>query len=115
MRESFWMLLKFHTLTSVTDGLPLFGKYTRLLQQWSALLTSLSGAVLRGLGGNQVGQRIARCHYGTKFDEEYDPRRHNAGDKYWDTLYEKWFVANRMRWYIKKVSPRSRPQLSNSQ
>ncbi|GIJ83087.1 hypothetical protein Asppvi_001605 [Aspergillus pseudoviridinutans] len=78
-----------HTDT-IADGLPLFG---------------FSGAVLRGLGGNQVGQRIARCHYGIKFDIEYNPRRHNAADKYWNALTEKWYVGNRMKWYIEKGKP----------
>ncbi|KAF4179419.1 hypothetical protein CNMCM7927_001862 [Aspergillus lentulus] len=69
---------------------------------WSAVVR---GAVLRGLGGNQVGERIARCHYGIKFDIEYNPRRHNAADKYWNALTEKWYVGNRMKWYIEKGKP----------
>ncbi|EAW23710.1 uncharacterized protein NFIA_032750 [Aspergillus fischeri NRRL 181] len=69
---------------------------------WSAVVR---GAVFRGLGGNQVGQRIARCHYGVTFEEEYNPRVHNARDKYWDAMTEMSYVADRMKWYIEKGKP----------
>ncbi|GIJ99522.1 hypothetical protein Aspvir_001655 [Aspergillus viridinutans] len=69
---------------------------------WSAVVR---GAVLRGLGGNQVGQRIARRHYGIKWRTEYNPQLHNETDKYWDSLTEKWYVGNRMMWYIQKGKP----------
>ncbi|EAL87154.1 uncharacterized protein AFUA_2G00550 [Aspergillus fumigatus Af293] len=63
------------------------------------------GAVVRGLGGNQVGQRIARCHYVVTFVEEYNSRLHSARDKYWDAVTETWCVDGRMKWYIEKGKP----------
>ncbi|KAH2003725.1 hypothetical protein KXV52_004356 [Aspergillus fumigatus] len=65
----------------------------------------LFGAVVRGLGGNQVGQRIARCHYVVTFVEEYNSRLHSARDKYWDAVTETWCVDGRMKWYIEKGKP----------
>ncbi|RHZ44338.1 uncharacterized protein CDV56_100181 [Aspergillus thermomutatus] len=58
---------------------------------WSAVVQSDSG--------------LLDDHYGIKFDDEYNRRLHNAGDKYWNLLTEKWYVANRMKWYIEKGTP----------
>ncbi|OOO07679.1 Heat shock protein 70 [Aspergillus oryzae] len=66
---------------------------------WSAVV---SGAVYRGLEGNQVECRVARRHYGIEYSAGYIPYTHNAEDAYWDPLEER-YKANRMTWYIQKV------------
>ncbi|RAQ55593.1 Hsp70 family chaperone [Aspergillus flavus] len=67
---------------------------------WSAVV---SGAVYRGLEGNQVECRVARRHYGIEFSAGYIPYTHNAEDAYWDPLEERYKV-NRMTWYLQKSS-----------
>ncbi|KAE8370946.1 hypothetical protein BDV27DRAFT_140170 [Aspergillus caelatus] len=67
---------------------------------WSAVV---SGAVYRGLEGNQVECRVARRHYGIEIATEYIPAIHNDEDKYWDPLDETYKVTQ-MRWYIQKSS-----------
>ncbi|KAE8356132.1 actin-like ATPase domain-containing protein [Aspergillus coremiiformis] len=69
---------------------------------WSAVVR---GAVQRGLDGNRVGKRIARCHYGTDYRCDYDPCRHDPSEAVWDDLQEKYKVDDQMKWYIKKGDP----------
>ncbi|KAB8206672.1 actin-like ATPase domain-containing protein [Aspergillus parasiticus] len=79
----------------------------RRLQKENPTVTVLqppnAGAVHRGLEGNQIECRVARRHYGIEFSTEYIASIHDAQDKYWDELEEK-FKVNRMRWYIQKSS-----------
>ncbi|KAJ5726922.1 hypothetical protein N7493_005949 [Penicillium malachiteum] len=69
------------------------------LDAWSAVVR---GAVLRGLEGNQVDNRISRAHYGVTHQSPYDPHLHYECEKEWDAYEERWEVLNRLTWYIKK-------------
>lgn len=62
-----------------------------------------SGAVYRGLEGNQVQNRKARCHYGVRHYATFDSTLHDQKDRVWDDYEEKWTVQNRMTWYVGKV------------
>ncbi|KAF9883002.1 hypothetical protein FE257_004342 [Aspergillus nanangensis] len=68
---------------------------------WSAVV---SGAVHRGLEGNRVESRVARRNYGVECRSTFDPSLHNPDDKVWGELQEKYFVDDRVRWYITKSS-----------
>lgn len=63
----------------------------------------LSGAVHRGLQGNQVLNRKARCDYGIEFCRNFDEERDQGKTPVWCSWEEKWMIDNNMRWYIKKV------------
>ncbi|KAJ5715488.1 uncharacterized protein N7483_012669 [Penicillium malachiteum] len=69
---------------------------------WSAVVR---GAVLRGLEGNQVNNRIARAHYGIKHSSNFDPNRHKECEKEWCSWEETWNVHDQLTWYIKKGKP----------
>lgn len=69
---------------------------TRLI--WS------SGAVLRGLEGNQIKHRLARGHYGVCCADRYNPEQDSAAEKYWCPFEEVWKVDNHMSWIIRKGS-----------
>lgn len=62
-----------------------------------------SGAVHRGLEGNQVQTRKARCHYGVSMNYNFDRKKHDATLAYWDIYIEKWRVPGCMTWFIKTV------------
>ncbi|KAJ5355531.1 uncharacterized protein N7496_012743 [Penicillium cataractarum] len=62
-----------------------------------------AGAVHRGLEGNQVDNRKARCHYGTKCRRPYSPKFHSQEKAVWCKLEESWKVENQMSWYIHQV------------
>lgn len=62
-----------------------------------------SGAVTRGLEGNQVENRKSRCHYGVVCRAWFDPTVHSDQEPVWCPLEEKWKVANHMKWFIEKV------------
>ena len=63
------------------------------------------GAVYRGLEGNQVENRKARCHYGVRHASVFHPIRHHGQKPYWCKYHEKSMVSDQMTWYIKKVTP----------
>lgn len=67
-------------------------------------LTSISGAVLRGLEGNRVETRISRRWYGVSASSRFDESSHAKRDKHWSDTEEEWFVDDKMTWYINKVS-----------
>ncbi|KNG87612.1 hypothetical protein ANOM_003618 [Aspergillus nomiae NRRL 13137] len=52
---------------------------------WSAVVC---GAVQRGLDGNRVGKRIARCYYGVSHWSCYEPGRHRPSEVVWSELEE---------------------------
>ncbi|XHG06200.1 hypothetical protein AWENTII_009403 [Aspergillus wentii] len=62
-----------------------------------------SGAVQRGIDGNQVESRIARRHYGIRYSAHYDSNQHEGEKKRWSWLQEKYLVDGQMQWYINKV------------
>lgn len=65
-----------------------------------------SGAVYRGLEGNQVDNRKARCHYGIKCREHYNSKVHGSGQKtVWCEREQVWMVHDKMSWFINKVRP----------
>ncbi|OQE16192.1 hypothetical protein PENSTE_c025G09627 [Penicillium steckii] len=66
---------------------------------WSAVVR---GAVHRGLQGNQVLNRKARCDYGIEFCRNFDEERDQGKTPVWCSWEEKWMIDNNMRWYIKK-------------
>ncbi|GFN20290.1 Hsp70 family protein [Aspergillus tubingensis] len=68
---------------------------------WSAVML---GAVRYGLGGNQVTNRIARCHYGI-WHETHNPdtmAKFPDAKRFWDDLKERWYIRDMMKWYIHK-------------
>ncbi|KAK3116935.1 hypothetical protein LTR53_002158 [Teratosphaeriaceae sp. CCFEE 6253] len=74
-----------------------------VLQPVNAWTAVVRGAVLWGLSGaDMVMSRKARRYYGVRIRERFDPLRHPAGSKLWDTLEEVWTVEDQMKWYIMK-------------
>ncbi|KAI9929645.1 hypothetical protein MW887_001119 [Aspergillus wentii] len=71
------------------------------LERWSAVVT---GAVQRGIDGNQVESRISRRHYGIRYSAHYDSNQHEGEKKRWSWLQEKYLVDGQMQWYINKSS-----------
>ncbi|GAM40337.1 Hsp70 family protein [Talaromyces pinophilus] len=67
---------------------------------WQAIAC---GAVLRGIEGNQVRNRLARSHYGVKYCVTYNAELHNRNEAHWCRFREKLLVSNIMRWFISKV------------
>ncbi|KAJ5116885.1 hypothetical protein N7456_001233 [Penicillium angulare] len=67
------------------------------------VLTNTRGAVYRGLEGNQVDNRKARCHYGVSYRTPFNPDEHEQRDKEWCKYEEEWKAGNQMDWYIRKV------------
>ncbi|PYH33730.1 Hsp70 family protein [Aspergillus neoniger CBS 115656] len=68
---------------------------------WYAVML---GAVRYGLGGNQVTNRIARCHYGI-WHETHNPEtmaKFPDAKRFWDDLKERWYIRDMMKWYIHK-------------
>ncbi|KAJ5640148.1 uncharacterized protein N7484_008010 [Penicillium longicatenatum] len=59
------------------------------LNAWSAVVR---GAVYRGLEGNQVGNRKARCHYGTCHHGHFSRLIHDDKDRVWSDVQEKWGI-----------------------
>lgn len=67
-------------------------------------LTETSGAVYRGLEGNQIENRKAPGHYGIKFRTGYEGLgRATNQERYWCPFEEEWKVGNQMEWFINKV------------
>ncbi|KAJ5099054.1 hypothetical protein N7532_006055 [Penicillium argentinense] len=69
------------------------------LNAWSAVVR---GAVYRGFEGNQVTNRKARCHYGTRFQTLYDSSVHQPYQKVWCHHEERYMAEDNMCWYICK-------------
>ncbi|PCH00435.1 Heat shock protein 70 family [Penicillium occitanis (nom. inval.)] len=69
---------------------------------WQAIAC---GAVLRGIEGNQVRNRLARSHYGVKYCVTYNAELHNRNEAHWCRFREKLLVSNIMRWFISKGTP----------
>jgi hypothetical protein len=70
-----------------------------------AMAKNSSGAVCRGLEGNQVDNRMTRCHYGIKCTETYSPEGQKSGRKpVWCELEQVWNFHDGMNWFINKVS-----------
>ncbi|KAJ5318738.1 actin-like ATPase domain-containing protein [Penicillium atrosanguineum] len=67
-----------------------------------SLLTSTSGAALRGLEGNRVETRISRRWYGVSAYTKFDKSHHAKRDKRWSGFEEFWVVDDKMTWYINK-------------
>lgn len=63
----------------------------------------VSGAVHRGIEGNQVENRKSRSHYGISCRETYDTEKHHGQKPHWCPLEEVWKVNGQMSWHIKKV------------
>lgn len=70
------------------------------LYAWTAVVR---GAVLRGVEGNMVMSRRSRFHYGTSYATVYDETKHNADEKYFSPLWERYMVSDRMQWHVAKV------------
>ncbi|KAJ5179081.1 hypothetical protein N7492_002291 [Penicillium capsulatum] len=75
---------------------------TRVMQPRNAWSAVVRGAVHRGLEGNQVDNRKARCHYGMKCQQTFDPRSHDPSRAVWCSLEEAWKVQEQMSWFIQK-------------
>ncbi|KAJ5771670.1 hypothetical protein N7520_002199 [Penicillium odoratum] len=75
---------------------------TQIMQPPNAWSAVVRGAVYRGLEGNQVVDRKARCHYGVNYSCRFDPVLHDLKDRYWCCYEEKWMANNLMTWYIRK-------------
>ena len=67
------------------------------------------GAVHRGLEGNQVENRKARCHYGVEYSTTFNPVKHEGQTPYWCEYQERQLVDGQMQWYIQKVLHTSLP------
>ncbi|PWY73462.1 actin-like ATPase domain-containing protein [Aspergillus eucalypticola CBS 122712] len=69
---------------------------------WSAVML---GAVRYGLGGSQVTNRIARCHYGIRHetDNPQTMARFPEAKRFWDDLNERWYICDMIEWYIHKA------------
>lgn len=50
-----------------------------------------------------VSQRIARRSYGFAFNAVWDPKIHNAEDRYWCEVERTWRATNQMEWVLKQV------------
>ncbi|KAJ5618585.1 hypothetical protein N7528_006696 [Penicillium herquei] len=77
----------------------------RIMQPRDAWSSVVRGAVLRGLEGNQVDNRMARGHYGVKIKSTYEHWRDMGRPKEWCEYEEQWKVKDVMDWYIKKGEP----------
>ncbi|KAI9055847.1 hypothetical protein LZ554_000786 [Drepanopeziza brunnea f. sp. 'monogermtubi'] len=73
-----------------------------VMQPVNAWTAVVRGAVLRGLEGSMVVSRKARMHYGTSYATVYDEAKHQTSERYWNPLWERWMVSDRMQWHIKK-------------
>jgi hypothetical protein len=62
------------------------------------------GAVLREACTNAVSRREARRHYGVSAYTLFDPKRHPAACKEWDSKEEEYHAVDRMFWFVSKVS-----------
>ncbi|KAJ6153673.1 hypothetical protein N7470_006632 [Penicillium chermesinum] len=74
----------------------------RVMQPMNAWSAVVRGAVQRGIEGNHVDNRKARCHYGVQVSRPYDPARHSPDRRYWSTYEEAYLVRGEMIWFIKK-------------
>ncbi|KAJ5999493.1 hypothetical protein N7451_007303 [Penicillium sp. IBT 35674x] len=76
---------------------------TEIMQPLNATgADQISGAVYRGLEGNQVQNRKARCHYGVQHQSVFDPIHDKKTDRRWDEFEERWVVYHGITWYIRK-------------
>ncbi|KAL5342492.1 hypothetical protein BJX70DRAFT_394709 [Aspergillus crustosus] len=89
----------FHRLSQAHPGV----KVLQPPNGWSAVV---SGAVQRGLAGNEVESRIARRNYGVACQREYSLTEdgEDCVGKQWDELTEKYYVIGQMKWYIGRGS-----------
>ncbi|KAJ5633351.1 hypothetical protein N7490_009690 [Penicillium lividum] len=75
---------------------------THIMQPPNAWSAVVRGAVYRGLEGNQVVNRKARCHYGVTHRSGFIPGLHDLKDRVWNDYEEKWQARKQMKWYIIK-------------
>lgn len=72
---------------------------TNLGSSWSAICR---GAVLKGMNDATVINHISKYHYGIRYEDIFDNRKHNEADKFWDMVECKWKANDQMRWYISR-------------
>ncbi|RAL05412.1 Hsp70 family protein [Aspergillus ibericus CBS 121593] len=89
----------FHRLREMNPGVTVL----QPPDAWSAVVRT-SGAVYRGLDGNQVESRIARRSYGIKYNTHYIEGKHSPETMTWDNHLERYAATGQMEWYIKKFS-----------
>ncbi|KAA8631132.1 hypothetical protein SMACR_07358 [Sordaria macrospora] len=55
-----------------------------------------------GIGGSsiKIGARISRASYGTSYFTDWDPLKHQEGDKFWSDIEQRWCAKRQMDWFL---------------
>ncbi|OLN87951.1 Heat shock 70 kDa protein 12A 1 [Colletotrichum chlorophyti] len=92
-----------HVKSSLSGGITLLQSMGT--KPWTAICR---GATIQGLTqmnlnpglSVSVKSRISRASYGIFYNTEYDPKKHDAEDKYWSEERQEWEATNQMEWFL---------------
>lgn len=85
-----WFLTRKHTESIVVMQSP---------NAWTAVVR---GAVMKGLEGSLVTDRMCRYNYGIALNSTFDASIHPKSSKYYDDHHEIFRAKNAMTWYVRK-------------